>query len=402
MTANDRMGRIAVTVAWLLAMAGAVALEVAALYGAADPSEGGSALVFSALAAAVGVYATVGAILALRLPANLVGSILLVAAIMIGVTFLGYFLGAVLATDRGTDDVLAGILGLIGATSLLPTLILAGPALALVFPDGHLPGPRWRWPVLGLLALAVLSSALALVRPGPIGEDLANNPFVSPGAASLAELSDLGFTVSLPAIMLLAVAAVVVRFRRSRDVLRAQLKWFVAANVLVAVFLILAISDGGSGTTAFDILGVASLSLPPLAIGVAILRYRLYEIDRIISRTLGYAIVTGILVGIFAAVILLFQAVLSQFTQKQTIAVAASTLAVFALFEPVRRRVQSIVDRRFDRARYDGEQTVVAFAERLRDEVAIETVTVDLARTTRASVAPSELAIWLRVRSAGR
>ena len=134
----------------------------------------------------------------------------------------------------------------------------------------------------------------------------------------------------------------------------------------------------------------------PIAISVAVLRYRLLEIDRIVSRTIAYTLVTGILAMVFAAAILLLQGLLATFTQGQTVAVAASTLAVFALFQPVRRRVQRVVDRRFDRGRYDAERTALAFSERLRHEVDMEAVTLDLAQTTRQTVAPTSLAIWLR------
>lgn len=130
--------------------------------------------------------------------------------------------------------------------------------------------------------------------------------------------------------------------------------------------------------------------------GVAILRYRLYEIDRLISRTIGWAIVTGLLVAVFAGAVVGLQALLAGFTQGQTLAVAASTLVAFALFQPVRRQVQRAVDRRFDRARYDAERTAGAFADRLRDETDIETVTADLTATTRAALAPAGLGIWIR------
>ncbi len=139
-----------------------------------------------------------------------------------------------------------------------------------------------------------------------------------------------------------------------------------------------------------------TMTLVPIAIGIAILRYRLYEIDRIVSRSIAYAAMTGILAVVFAGGILLLQGVLATFTQGQTVAVAATTLLVFALFQPVRRRVQSVVDHRFDRTRYDTERIALAFSERLRSETDIEIVTRDLAHTARLTVAPNSLAIWLR------
>jgi hypothetical protein len=145
-----------------------------------------------------------------------------------------------------------------------------------------------------------------------------------------------------------------------------------------------------------------AFTLPPIAIGIAVLRYRLYEIDRIVSRTIGWAVVTGFLVTVYLAGALVLQAALSGITQGQTLAVAASTLLAAAAFQPARRRIQRLVDRQFDRARYDGEQTVGAFAHRLRDQTDMATVTRDLSRTASATVSPRSLAIWLRPRGAGR
>ena len=137
----------------------------------------------------------------------------------------------------------------------------------------------------------------------------------------------------------------------------------------------------------------------PAAIAVAVLRYRLYEIDRIISRTLSWATVTGVLLVVFAGLVVGLQALLSGVTQGQTLAVAASTLAAFALFQPVRRRVQRAVDRRFDRARYDSERTAAAFAERLRTEVDLEAVAGDLTGSVERALRPSTLGLWLKARS---
>jgi DNA integrity scanning protein DisA with diadenylate cyclase activity len=134
----------------------------------------------------------------------------------------------------------------------------------------------------------------------------------------------------------------------------------------------------------------------PIAIGIAITRSHLYEIDRLISRTIGWAIVTGVLVTIFAAGVLALQALLSRFTQGQTLAVAASTLVAFALFHPVRRRVQHTIDRRFDRARYDGERTAAAFAERMRDEVDLAELENDIGETIGTALRPVSTNVWLR------
>jgi hypothetical protein len=145
-------------------------------------------------------------------------------------------------------------------------------------------------------------------------------------------------------------------------------------------------------------LGIISFALVPIAIGIAVLRYRLYEIDRLISRTIGWAIVTGVLVGTFAVLVLGLQAVVQPLTGGNTLAIAGSTLVVAALFDPLRRRVQGAVDRRFDRGRYDGERLLDAFGERLRDEVDLGTIRSDVLATVDAAVRPSAAGLWLRQR----
>ena len=209
---------------------------------------------------------------------------------------------------------------------------------------------------------------------------------------------------SLPVAFLLAVAAVIVRFRRSKGIERAQLKWFVAAIFAVATFLTLGFADGGldvglaAGTspTFFDVLAVASLSLPPIAVGVAILRYRLFEIDRIISRTLSWALVTGLLGAAFVGLVVGLQALSTKVTGTNTLAVAASTLVVAAAFQPLRRRVQGQVDRRFNRATYDAQYTTDAFAAKLRDEVDLARLRVALVDTVDEAVRPVSATVWLR------
>jgi hypothetical protein len=154
----------------------------------------------------------------------------------------------------------------------------------------------------------------------------------------------------------------------------------------------------GTRPTIFDVLAVASLSLPALAVGVAILRYHLFEIDRIISRTLSWALLTGLLGAVFVGLVVGLQALSANVTSGNTLAVAASTLVVAALFQPVRRRVQSVVDRRFNRASYDADQTVEAFAVALRHEIDPSQIRVSLLALVGRSIAPSSAELWLRGR----
>jgi hypothetical protein len=176
--------------------------------------------------------------------------------------------------------------------------------------------------------------------------------------------------------------------------------WLIAVTALAAASLPFAFVGGTLGLTvaanAAWFVGFFAIAALPIAIGIAILRYRLFEIDRIISRTLGWAIVTGVLVAVSAGAVVLLQAALAPFTQENTIAVAASTLVAFALFQPLRRRVQRVVDRRFDRARYDGEQTVQAFSGRLRHETDLAHAASALLTTTRDAVHPMSVGVWLR------
>jgi hypothetical protein len=213
---------------------------------------------------------------------------------------------------------------------------------------------------------------------------------------SLAQLISLGAVGFAP----LAVIGVVSRYGATDHVERQQLKWFLLAS-LVSILGVFAaaggavLSNGRPGEAGLAVFGFAG-ALVPVAIGVAILRHHLYDIDRLISRTLGYAVITGALGAVFGGLILLLTAVLARFTQGQTIAVASSTLVVFALFQPMRRRVQRAVDRRFDRARYDASLTIDSLAGRLRADLDLATVSQEIARTADAAVRPASVAVWLR------
>jgi hypothetical protein len=246
---------------------------------------------------------------------------------------------------------------------------------------------------------------MSLVKPGPFNVGLGDNPLGIRGTTWVEPVSTAGATLAaltVPAALCLAVAAVIVRYRRAVRIEREQLKWFLAANAGTMILILAATGDGAEGATWIDVAGVASLSLPPIAVGIAILRYRLYDIDRLISRTVGWAVVSGVLAAVFGSAVVALQTVLVGFTQGQTLAVAASTLVAFALFQPLRRRVQSAVDRRFDRARYDAQRTAAAFADRLRGELDLPSVVRDLVTTADATVAPQDLAVWLRAAGGSR
>ncbi len=198
----------------------------------------------------------------------------------------------------------------------------------------------------------------------------------------------------------LSIGSLVIRFRRSSTETRQQIKWFALAALVAAtaftLYVAVSFLELTSATKALEIASVLSLIALPTAAGLAILRYRLYDIDRIISRTLGYIALTAILFGMFALVTVALEGLISPITGGDSLAVAASTLLVAALVAPIRSRVQRVVDRRFDRARYDTELTAVAFGERLREQVDMAALTDDLTTTVRAAVAPRSLGLWLR------
>ena len=273
----------------------------------------------------------------------------------------------------------------------------------LIFPDGTLPSPRLRWVLWLYLAMGLVWMVSAYVIT--VNAILRHDIRVDSGGNLLAldnganspnwwnVLQNVLF-VTLALSLLVSLAGQVVSYRRSSGERRQQLKWLLGGFAACLAGLGLGIALG-KATGFWGAVGhvalVAGYLAVPLSMGVAILKYRLYDIDRVLSRTLAYAIVTGLLIGIYAGLVLLAQQVL-RFSSP--VAVAASTLAAAALFNPVRRRVQHAVDRRFNRARYDADQTVTAFAARLQDAVDLDAVRDDLAGVVQAALEPAHLALW--------
>jgi hypothetical protein len=210
-----------------------------------------------------------------------------------------------------------------------------------------------------------------------------------------------GFVALVAAPVALAGIALASRFQRSGGVERQQLKWFVAAAVVMTSALLVTgffgffVNDGPRNEWPLVLFALAATSLP-IAIGIAILRYRLYSIDRIISRTISYGLITAVLVGVFATIVVGLQAILARFTGGDTVPVAISTLVVFVSFQPLRRRVQSTIDRRFQRAHYDAERTQAAFAARLRNNVDLESLSEEVRSVVAATIAPESVGLWLR------
>ncbi len=352
----------------------------------------------AALPMALGIasFTTVGALLCTRVPGNPVGVLLLAAgSVLVLTVVLGTYadLGTLRVPPWPASD-LARIVG--NAMGIYP-FVIAFIGVPLVFPDGHLPSRRFEW---------VVWIAIANMVAWALGASLGAPPNAAEGAIPGGAALEL-FTGIIEMFVLVstvvsfggAVVAITIRFRRGNPVQRQQVKWLVAIVGLGALILLaslLTFSLYPALSNALSTVAALALFALPIVIAIAILRYRLYEIDRIISRTVGWALVTGILLTVFVGVVIALQGVLEGFTQGQTVAVAASTVAAFALFQPVRRRVQSAVDRRFDRARYNAQLTVDAFVEQVRNEVDLVRLRGSLVASADGAVRPSSAAVWLR------
>jgi hypothetical protein len=278
---------------------------------------------------------------------------------------------------------------------VFPSAALVGllSMILLLYPTGRLPSRRWRL-LVALVGLDVAASMLtAALRPGRLDGPPYDNPLGMhvPGMTALSD----GANVAQICLLLVSASSVVLRWRRANGVQRQQLKCLAAAAILwpvVAVPLVTLpsrITDGWIGETLF-VLPVVAMAV---AIGVAITRYRLYDVDRVVSRTMSYAVVTGLLVGVYVGCVVLLTDVLPF---GGSVGTAASVLVAVALFAPLRRRIQHVVDRRFNRARYDAEATVEAFAHRLREAVALESVRDDLVAVVGRTVQPTTMSVWLR------
>jgi hypothetical protein len=343
------------------------------------------------------VTAAVGLVIAGHQPRNPIGWLLAGEAVFMLVSIAAGAYANLVYRLGHHDLAFAGPLALV-FNQLFGYLLIGFPLVILLFPDGRLPSRRWRWVVwiyLAITAAVVVATSVAvLILVAGHHVDLqADGTLASLGRFGTAWVipSTAVFFITVAAFWLAAIARQALSWRRSAGERRQQLKWLASGAAVCGVFGIWAIATN-SAIWEVLILGFAAL---PLSIGMGILKYRLYDIDRIISRTLAYAIVTGLLVGVYAGLVLLATQVLRF---HGTVAVAASTLAAAALFSPVRSRVQRAVDRRFNRARYDAGQTVAAFAARLKDTVDLDSVRDDLAGVVRRALEPAHVSVWISQR----
>lgn len=294
-------------------------------------------------------YATVGAALLNRPPARRIGGLILLGGLLFALVPFGFMVGGHLSIAQPGVEAFALLL-LIGPIAIGPGYVTILPAVAIAFPDGALPAPRWRWPVTVLTVVIVLTAVIELVRPGPIGGGAGapDNPLGIPGIPTgLFDASTLGIVLSVAAMSVLGIAAVIIRYRRGDSIERQQQRWFLAAVVLAALPLALSMTPGigGPGMLLVAALG---LFLVPVSVGIAVLRYRLYEIDHLINRTLVYVPLTALLAGLYAATVTLLQRVFQSVTgDRSDAAVIISTLILASVFTPVRKWLEGIVDRRF-------------------------------------------------------
>jgi hypothetical protein len=263
----------------------------------------------------------------------------------------------------------------------------------LLYPTGRVPGRRWRSLLLAEIAVAAIVTGVYMLDPGPLDGDekLPVNPI---GVEPLGTVADhLGPVLALTAVafIVLGIVSLVIRFRRSRDVERQQIK----IMALAAALVLAGILSTFTAASASDVIFAATILLFPGAVGVAMLRYRLYDVDRVINKTIVYGALTAVLAGAYAGLVLACQALFSTFAGGSKLAIAISTLLVAALFMPLRRRIQGFVDRRFYRRRYDAARTLERFTARLREEVDLDALNEDLLSVVRETMQPVRVSLWL-------
>ena len=378
-------------IAWTIATIDVLVFVVTSLY----PSDGGLAAAILYLLG-LASFAAVGAVLITRVPENPIGILLLGAGTVLVIALvIGTYSNVGMAQIPPWPG--SEIARIVGDIVFVYPFVIAFIGVPLLFPDGRLPSPRFRW-VVGITIAGMAAWTVSGLLFDASGQPRnAVGDVLAPAAPALQQLFFISVLVGFGG----AVIAVSRRYRRGGRVQREQVKWLVADVALAAILLppaILLTDVNPELASTLSGLAIIAMFALPVVIGIAILRYRLYEIDRIVSRTLGWAIVTALLAGVLVGGIVVLQAVLEPFTNENTIAVAASTLVAFALFQPIRRRVQRAVDHRFDRARYDGQLTADAFAEHLRSDVDLGSLRSSLAATADRAVRPTGAAVWLSPR----
>lgn len=336
-------------------------------------------------------FAAVGTFVVIRRPGNRVGWLLIAVG-------LGFILGLVANDYPGATAQIhhstrpLGTLAAWVASWIWPLYAVPLLLLLLLYPTGKLPSARWK-PVLWFgVASLILASALGAIRRGPIGYIPMDNPY---GFVSIPDPVAGAVRACAIAAMAAGVLSLVVRFRTAHGEVRQQLKWFTYGAALAIALYVGAIFT--TWQSIVGVLGVAATACLPIFMGIAILRYRLYDIDVLINQTLVYGSLTIALGSLYVVGVVVLQAMLRDVTgQGSGLAVAISTLAIAALFQPLRRRIQGFIDRRFYRRKYDAARTLARFGERVRDDVDLEGLTSDMLGVVQETMEPAHVSLWLR------
>ena len=346
-------------------------------------------------------FATMGVFVATRQPRNPVGWVFM----FVGLTpTLGFFTSSYAYRSLQTGDGLPAstVMEWVSSWAWFPgigALITFG---LLLFPDGKLPSQRWRsFPYVAAVYLFVVTASMAF-KPGlmePFDATLPShtNPFGLESAAVFMETLE-GVSFSLfPLFALICASSLVLRFRRSGTEQRQQIKWFAySALMLVLIVMFEDVFDLLLGERVAELVFLVGMIFPSVGAGIGILKYRLFDIDVVINRTLVYAVLTGALALVYLGVVVVMQGALGSFTEDSDLAIAASTLAVAGLFRPFRTRIQAFIDRRFYRRKYDAQLTLESFSSRLRDTVDLDSLNQALVGVVGETMQPLHASVWIR------
>jgi hypothetical protein len=342
-------------------------------------------------------YALVGGLIASRRRKNPVGWFLVGSTVIVALQeFMFQYTTYNPVTDSDVLPLRQEMVWLLSWT-YIPGIMLLLAFLPLYFPNGRLLSSRWRWVVRIAVLVTVVYAVNSAFLPGQIKDLGIVNPLGIEALQPISSLINDFLFVTLFAVVFVSAISLVLRFRRSSGQERQQIKWLAFAASLVPVWLVVNFPFESFSPLLFAVVENLMLMSIPVAVGIAIFRYRLYDIDRIINRTLVYGSLTTMLVALYFGGIVVLQRFFVLLTgQQSTLAVVASTLLIAALVNPLRRRIQSFIDRHFYRRKYDARKTLEAFSAKLRDETDLEALNNDLVGMVRETMQPAHVSLWLR------
>ncbi|MDQ3610143.1 MAG: hypothetical protein M4D85_00810 [Actinomycetota bacterium] len=385
---------------WLLPVLTVAVASVMVVYSWGTEDQEGVEIFF---ALAFVAYATVGALIASRHPRNPVGWLFAAIGLLSAATELAYAYARHEVEEAGglspAATAAAWVSDWLGNPGFVALVLLL-----LLFPDGHFRTRRWRFVGTAAVLLAVTWAAALALEPRPLLDlPTVSNPLGVEAADEVLGVVGTGTQIGFFLLVPVGVASVVVRFRTANIEERQRIKWLamaggyaIVAVIAVAVTGAFTDTDTGLGDLVTALLIASAITAFPLAAGIAILRNRLYDIDVVIKRTLVYGALTATLVAAYLGSVLAFRLLLDPLAGESDLSVAASTLAVAALFRPLRSRIQAVVNRRFYRERYDAALTMVGFTTRLRDQIDLDTLGSDLKTVVNDTMQPDHVSLWLR------